>query len=172
MKKLLLGSVFLTMFALAISVFQISCQKDAVAQTGSNSTLPAATTNTLGGVIVGSGLSVTANGTLSTNVTSTGVTQQNKIIYSKRVNNVKEIWSANYDGTNQKKLILAPVLTALEVCIDNVSVSPDGQNLFLTASNTSGVSNIYTCKVDGSNCTKIINGAGLGTEGVYLQVAY
>ena len=68
MKKLLLGSVALTLFSIAIAIFQMSCQKEANAQTGTGTyTLQPATTSTLGGIIVGNGLSVTSNGTLSVN---------------------------------------------------------------------------------------------------------
>lgn len=70
MRKLLLSSVVLSLFAIALTVFQMSCQKEATAQqTGSNYTLPSATTSTLGGVIIGSGISVTSNGTISVNST-------------------------------------------------------------------------------------------------------
>lgn len=69
MKKLLMGSVSLLLFSIAIAVFQISCQKEVGAQGGSSTSyiLPPATTNSLGGVIVGNGLNVTSNGLLSVN---------------------------------------------------------------------------------------------------------
>jgi hypothetical protein len=74
-----MGSVALTLFSISIVIFQMSCKKDATAQTGGTSyTLPTATTSTLGGVIVGSGLSVTSNGILSANATTGGLTQLNK----------------------------------------------------------------------------------------------
>ncbi len=74
----------------------MSCQKEATAQqTGSNYILPSATTSTLGGVIVGSGLSVTSNGTLSlTSSSNNGMKQLNKILYEK------------YDETNGTAEIL------------------------------------------------------------------
>jgi len=167
MKKLLLGSVFLTFFAFSITLFQASCQKEAIANTESTYTLPPATATTLGGVIVGSGLGVTANGTLS--VTPAGVTQQNKIIYLKRVNNVREIWTANFDGSNQKKLDIALPSGTYPV---NMSVSPDGQSLLFNAWNDSGIGHIYMCKTDGSNLTKIIDGTNVGVEGLNLLVAF
>lgn len=70
MKRILLGSLILTLFALSIMIFQISCQKNTQAQTN-NYTLPPATTANLGGVIVGNGLSVTSNRTLSVTPGST-----------------------------------------------------------------------------------------------------
>ena len=102
-KKLFLGSIALTTFALSIILFQVSCQKDVVAQNTTNYTLPPATTTTLGGVIVGNGLSVTSNGTLSVNA-SGGTTQQNKLLFVKSfvvgTTETSEIWTVNYDGTN------------------------------------------------------------------------
>jgi len=168
MKKLLLSSVILTFFAFSIILFQASCQKEALANTESAYTLPPATATTLGGVIVGTGLNVTANGTL--NVTPSGVIQQNKIIFVKRVNSTKEIWTANYDGSNQKKLNIALPSGSR---VWDMSISPDGQNLIFSAF-SSGIdeSHIYTCKTDGSNLTKIIDGTGLGTEGLNILVAY
>lgn len=64
MRKLLLGSAVLTLFAISITLFQISCQKESNAQT-TTYTLPPATTTSLGGIIVGNGLSVTPSGVLS-----------------------------------------------------------------------------------------------------------
>lgn len=173
MKKLLLGSVILTFFAFSIILFQASCQKEAVANTESAYTLPPATTATLGGVIVGSGLNVTANGTLS--VTSSGVTQQNKIFYKKGVKDpsnssksIDEIWSANYDGSNQKKL---SVTLPLDSKIVALSISPDRQSLFFSVWGPL-TANIYTCKTDGSGLTKIIDGANLGYESLNSPVAF
>lgn len=71
MKKLFLGSIVLMMFSISITLIQISCQKPAEAQTGSNTyVLPPATTSALGGVIVGQGLNVTNTGVLSANPSS------------------------------------------------------------------------------------------------------
>ena len=167
MKKLLLSSVILTFFAFSIILFQASCQKEAVANTESGYTLPPATATTLGGVIVGSGLDVTTDGTLS--VKSGSVAQQNKIIYKKKVNSVTEIWTANYDGSNQKKLSIA-LPSGTDVW--DMTISPDGQKLIFSAFVNSSESHIFTCKTDGSSLTKIIDGTGLGTEGLNILVAY
>jgi len=164
MKKLLLGSVFLTIFAFAITIFQISCQKEAVANTELGYDLPRATATTLGGVIVGQGLGVTPDGTLS--VTSDSVVQQNKIIYIKRIfNGNGEIWTANYDGSNQQKLNIAlPYGSPGEL-----RISPDRQNLFISWYSSSTIKPspcIYTCKIDGSNLKKIIDdGSDANVEG-------
>ena len=88
MKKIIAFSAicsFVLLFAaISIGIFQISCQKEAIAQTGNTYTLPAATTSTLGGVIVGSGLNVASNGTISVSSATAGVTQLNKLFLGKR----------------------------------------------------------------------------------------
>ena len=96
MKKLLLGSATLTIFALSIAIFQIACQKETTAQQTQYTLVPA-TTATLGGVIVGNGLNVSNNGTLS--VASSAPAQQNKILFVKSFDSgpteVSEIWNTN-----------------------------------------------------------------------------
>ncbi len=74
MKKVLLGSIILVAFSIAIVLFQISCQKTAEAQM-SNYTLPPATTTNLGGIMVGSGLTVTTSGVVSATSTGGGLQQ-------------------------------------------------------------------------------------------------
>ena len=105
MKKVFLGSIVLVFFAVAICLFQISCTKEAVAQTNSTYVLPPATTTTLGGVIVGNGLSITPTGVLSVNSSVGSVALQNKILFTKESNSTlaAEIWSANYDGTGASR---------------------------------------------------------------------
>jgi hypothetical protein len=51
MKKVFLGSIVLVFFAVSICIFQISCTKEAVAQTNNTYVVPPATTTTLGGVL-------------------------------------------------------------------------------------------------------------------------
>ena len=111
MKKLLLGSAALTLFAIAISIFQISCNKDSNAQTNSTYILTPATTSKLGGVIVdGTSIKVDAAGKIST--VSNGNQQLNIILYAigygggpNYVNSsASEYWTMNYDGTNPKKI--------------------------------------------------------------------
>lgn len=162
MKKLLLGSAALTLFAIAITLLQISCQKETQAQT-TTFTLSPATTTTLGGVIVGSGLSVTSNGTLS--VTSSGTTQQNKILFVKSIvsgtTERSEIWTANYDGTNAQKInIIVPSGMTIDGEI-GPAISPDRQTIFFSMSNTTlNINNIYSCKLDGTSLTKVVDGTG------------
>jgi hypothetical protein len=169
MKKLLLGSVFMTCFAISSALFQASCQKEAVANTESAYTLPPATVTTLGGVIVGQGLEVKPDGTIG--VTSGNIAQQNKIYFIKSFNvpntdGYSEIWSANYDGSNQQKFNIA---LPSEMNVIELSISPDRQSLFITcfyyieSSNTKAKYRIYSCKTDGSNLKKIIENDGLSS---------
>lgn len=162
MKKLLLGSAALTIFAISITLFQISCQKESQAQATSY-TLPPATTSALGGVIVGNGLTVTSNGTLS--VAPGGPTQQNKILFVKSFVSEQEewseIWTANYDGTNAQKInITVPADMRIDGELGPI-ISPDRQTIFFSMSNTTTNSNhIYSCKLDGTNIVKVVDGAG------------
>lgn len=168
-----MGSAALTLFSLSIILFQISCQKDSNAQSGNSSyTLPPATTSTLGGVIVGNGLSVTSNGTIS--VTASGVAQQNKILYIKEFHSADdycEIWTANFDGTNAHKINIT-IPTGMYIDAETgVHISPDRQLMFLSMYNpTTNIENIYSCKLDGTNLTKVVDGTG--AIGQYMGDAY
>lgn len=138
MKKIILSSIVLLIFSISIAVFQVSCQKDATANTDS----------------------------------ITGVTQQNKIIYLKnnKEASTTEIWTANYDGSDQKKLNVD--LSGMNP--RRINISPDGQNIFIIV--FLGVlgdkTDIYTCKTDGSNLKKIIDGSDLGYEGLNDIVSF
>lgn len=156
MRKLLLGSFALMAFSIAIIIFQFSCKKTASAQT--SYTLPPATSSTLGGVVVGNGLSVTSNGTLSVS-SSGGVTQLNKIIFAKLVTSggATEIWTMNYDGSNKTKVnIVMPA--GQEIITESPKLSPDGTKVIFIGRTIASASNdddIYICNIDGSNVTKI-----------------
>jgi hypothetical protein len=165
MKKLLMGSFTLTVLAISISLIQTGCSKEAIAQNNSSSyTLPAATSTSLGGVIVGSGLSVNSSGVLSI-ASGNSNSQLNKLIYMKYPTaSVPEIWISNYDGTGQAKINV--ILPAGVVFSDNLSarMSPNGQKLFFEAGTpyqtgalTSVSNDIYSCNIDGSSVTKVIS---------------
>ena len=153
----------MTLFSISIIIFQISCKKDATAQTGTNYTLPPATTTSLGGIIVGNGLSVTSNGTLSVNGTTGGLTQLNKIVYDRfnRTTNTNDgIYIANYDGTNQTKLnIIIP--GQANATVGQPRLSPNGLKVFFQVTyQIGGVTsfNVYSCNIDGSNVVKVLDG--------------
>lgn len=149
------------MFSLSILIFQVSCQKEVIAQNPSY-VLPAATTNTLGGVIVGNGLSVTSGGVLSVNTTSSSA---ELIVFLKRnVNNQFEIWTADANGGNQKLVpISLPIGYSYSFGLEGgqLKLSSDKSKIYFTASNSNNVSSptsIFSCSITGSNVTKLIDG--------------
>lgn len=127
MKKILLTSGALSILSLSIVIFQISCQKEVQAQSGTS-----------------------------------GVVQQNKIIFYKSFASgddyYGEIWTANYDGRNQKKIAIT--LPAGIVISERPSaiVSPDGSKLFFSAGPNKVWGDIYSCNIDGGNAVKIVTG--------------
>ena len=139
MKNLLLGSIALTLFAVSITLFQISCQKVAQAQT-TTYTLPAATTTALGGVVIGNGLSITSSGTLSINSTAGTYT-------------LPAGTSSTLGGFivgNGLSVTSSGVLSAT-----NTGVTQPNLIVYFKSNNVSGIVDIYTAKQDGSNQTKI-----------------
>jgi hypothetical protein len=159
MKKLLLSSAALTLFSISILIFQISCKKDALAQTGPSYVLPPATSTSLGGVIAGSGLNIAANGTLSVAPVTGGLTQQNIIFYIKNLSpaDTYEYWLANLDGTNQHKVNIT--LGANVALRDEARLSPDGTKIIFTAEDSiTGIDAVYSVAIAGGNATKIIDG--------------
>jgi hypothetical protein len=172
MKKLLLGSIVMMMFSASVILFQLSCQKSVQAQSSSY-TLPPATPASLGGVIVGSGLSVTSNGTISVLPNTPGLTQLNKLIFKKNIGGgSSEVWTANYDGSNAGKVaITLPAGVSFSDDMNPV-LSPDGQKIFFTAgaTGTSG-GDLYSCNSNGSNVTKIVEKGG-SDDNIILGAAY
>ena len=171
MKKILLSSAVLTIFAISIVLFQLSCQKESHAQTASY-ILPAATTTTLGGVIAGSGLNVSPTGVLS--VAPSTSSPLNLLVYYKTVGAVVEIWTAKYDGTAQAKINLTiPANTEFS---DDAAplLSPDGTKLFFTLQSTvigQDGTDLYSANINGTSVTKIIDKGGNGNY-IILGGAY
>ena len=94
---------------------------------------------------------------------NTGLTQLNKIVFIKRLQNYDtEIWTANYDGTGQTKINIT-LPAGYEVDYDyGVKLSPDGKMVFCIGHNhASSTYHLYSCNLDGSNVSKIIDGTGL-----------
>lgn len=175
MKKLLLGSAALALLAIAITIFQISCQKEVAAQT-TTYTLPPATTTTLGGIIVGGGLSVNGSGVLSLNTTSGLLTQNNILLFTKRfprTSFVYEIWKSDFNGNNQTKInISLPQGLSIEEEGRTPKLSPDGKVVFFDVLNSTGVNAyIYSCNIDGTNVKQIVD-AGGGTIATQIAGAY
>jgi len=130
-----MSSVVLAAFSISMLFFQMSCKKDANAQTGGNT--PA---------------------------------QLNKLIYTKRLTSTTaEIWTSNYDGTNQAKV---NITIPSGIMLANARLSPDGQTIFFEGVNTSTFLNdIYSCKIDGSNVQRIVDGSTT-PQGILLGGAY
>lgn len=147
MKKLLMGTAFLTVIGLAITASQLSCTKSS-AQTG----------------------------------TSSGLTQLNIILFQKTdvnsTNNATrvELWTANYDGTNQKQIPIT-LSAGQSIKEGEARLSPDGKKVFMTVRQTTTVgtvttadSYIYSCNIDGSDFKKVVGFASsiyAGINGVY-----
>ncbi|RAJ75106.1 hypothetical protein CLV59_110152 [Chitinophaga dinghuensis] len=171
-----MGSFALMLFSASILLFQMSCKKSADAEPGpgtGNGNVPVATTTTLGGVIVGSGLNVTAAGVLSVNAGNSGATQLNKVVFTKYISGSgSEIWLMNYDGSGQTKVNVA--LSANQKIGDDARLSPDGKKLFFIVA-TTGLSNnkedIYSCDIDGKNLVKLYDMPVSGGH-TYLSGAY
>lgn len=181
MKKLLLSTLVLLSFSISIILFQLSCKKSADAQSPSFVLSPA-TTAKLGGVIPdGSTISVDANGKISAISNSV---QENKLLFVKifiagngNANKFDsgEIWTANYDGSNQQKLNVT-LPNGIVISTNGIKLSPDHKTIFFGAyspgvanPNLGSIESIYSCNIDGSNGHQIING---GTAIAETSVAY
>lgn len=151
MKNFFKGSLILAFFSISIAVFNLSCNKEASAQNNTTSPLPAATTSTLGGVIVGQGLSVTSNGTISTQ--SAGV-----LVFAKGSDKNNEFWTSNYDGTNQVKITISSIAATGEILKADIKLSPDGKKFFFVGFIASGQPDVlFSCNRDGSGLTKLVD---------------
>ena len=133
MKNLLKNSLVILLVFFSITILTISCEMESVAQNPTTYTLPIATSTRLGGVIVGSGLSITPDGLISSTidpakftiplatnavvggvkvgsglaVTADGTLSTKNLdvlVFSKEDDKYNEFWTANIDGTNQKKI--------------------------------------------------------------------
>ena len=90
---------------------------------------------------------------------TTGITQLGKIVYTTQSATSVNfgIWIANYDGSNKKQVQIA-LPTGLTIYNDGTKISPDGKTIFLTGIQSGkSYNSIYSCGVDGSNLTKIVD---------------
>jgi len=139
MKKLLTASLVLFIFSFSIIIFQTSCNKTVDAQSSTSS--------------------------------SVGLKQLNTILFYKlkgtTYNYTYEIWIANFDGTNQKKL---PVSIPTGMYFDDAKLSPDGKTLFYAFHEKQPGTNsyIYTCSIDGTNLKRILIDSS-GTRNTLLE---
>jgi hypothetical protein len=148
MKRLLLSTLVLSCFAISTIAIQISCNKTIDAQT------------------TGSTPSIIGKFIFRKVVSPTGSS------YS------SEIWIANYDGTNASKVnIVLPTGVFFDDGL-TLAMSPNGQKIFFTAGapdagnmNVSSRGDLYSCNVDGSGVTKIIDKGG-ATNRIQIGNAY
>jgi len=138
MKKLLLSSIVLITFSLSIILFQVSCKKEAIAQT--------TTTHT-------------------TTVSVDTIKQESKILFIKMglPPITSAIWIVNYDGTNPQQInITLPANHVIDGTLGGtLAISPDHKKIFFSAVDTTKVENdsIFSCDIDGSNAQKVVPGA-------------
>jgi len=125
MKKLLMGAIVLSSFAISLMLVQISCSKS------------------------------------TAQASSISLTQLNKITFTRQdISGNMQLWTANYDGTNAIQIpvaLPANVTISGDVAASAVRLSPDGQVVFFLAyDNTSTVSSIYSCNINGSNVQLVV----------------
>ncbi|MDB5003882.1 MAG: hypothetical protein JWQ34_2107 [Mucilaginibacter sp.] len=111
--------------------------------------------------------------------TSTSITQQNKIIYTKNLplsgssgTYYCEIWVANYDGSNPQKISISLPSGLFVSYTTFVKLSPDQKTIFFNVDDTKHDTNgtgFYSSNIDGSNAKLIIANSGNGGT---LEVAY
>jgi len=164
MKKILLSTIVLTAFALSAILFQISCKKEAKAESPTASySLPKATTTTLGGVIVdGTTIKVDATGKIST-VNNLSTASDGIVLYDKEreINNADydEIWRVNVDGSNNVKVnILLPANVEFEISDGgSYKLTRDSKKIIFQAHNKStNKDELYSCNIDGTQVTRIV----------------
>lgn len=106
--------------------------------------------------------------------------QQGKFIFYKTLsagNGYGEIWVANYDGSNAKKIDLS-IPVGLTLSTDGgPRLSPDCKTVFLILRETITPSDIrfhiYRCNIDGTNLQRVVEGPNVFTgENYALGVAF
>ena len=172
MKKLLLSTIVLLGFSIALVIFQISCTKTANSQNPSF-TLTPATTSKLGGVIPdGTTIGVDATGKISTITNTSTVKQEGKLLYCLRGKDDTGyfFWTSNFDGSNPQKINIK--VPAGLVIGNGFNLSPDHKTIFFEVGPISGNAYhtyFYSCNIDGSNSHQIIDA---GADGGSLGVAF
>lgn len=152
MKKLLYSSVVMLLFSFSIILFQVSCQKEATADTN--------------------GISAT-----QINKVIFSIIPQ---IYNGMKLWTPEIWLCNYDGTGATKVnIVLPNGIGMFGMEPQFKLSPDGQKIFFLAGPLQSIyypdlmtgqnKDLYVCNVDGTNIKLIAQG---GNGSMVLGGAY
>lgn len=115
----------------------------------------------------------------ATSTTSTGVSQENKIIYTKNLplsgsqgEFYGEIWIANYDGSNPQKINITLPSGLFVSYTTFVKLSPDQKTIFFRVDDAQGDKNgtgFYSANIDGTNAKLIVPNDGTGGT---IEVAY
>jgi len=94
-----------------------------------------------------------------TNTNTTTTQPLGILVFAKGGDKSTEFWTAKYDGTNQTKISLSGLPSTAELVKGTIRISPDGKKFFFTL-NLNPVNSqdaIYSCNVDGSGLTKLID---------------
>ena len=126
MKTLFKSSVLLLLFSFSLLVFNLSCEKESIAQN-----------------------------------TSTSIQNLGILVFSKAGDKANEFWTSKYDGSGQIKITITSITSTGEIVKDNIQISPDGKKFFFIANtnptNPSSMDAIYSCNIDGSGVTKLVD---------------
>lgn len=129
MKKLLLGSIALTLFSVSILLFQISCKKEV---TAAQEPAGAETANQL--MVFAKSF-----------IRPTGMAQKEK-----------EIWIANIDGTNPRKI---PINIPSDLGFYDAHLTQNGKTIVFMAESKTNYRKraIYSCSLDGTGFKKVLD---------------
>ena len=93
--------------------------------------------------------------------TSTSIQNLGILVFSKAGDKVNEFWTSKYDGSGQIKITITSITSTGEIVKDNIQISPDGKKFFFIANtnptNPSSMDAIYSCNIDGSGVTKLVD---------------
>jgi len=93
--------------------------------------------------------------------TSTSIQNLGILVFSKAGDKVNEFWTSKYDGSGQIKITITSITNTGEILKDNIQISPDGKKFFFIANtnptNPSSMDAIYSCNIDGSGVTKLVD---------------
>lgn len=83
--------------------------------------------------------------------------QQGKILYRMVENYAQNAWTANSNGSNQQQINITLPNNAYIPAKSALAPSPDGKTIFFTLALANGNFYIYSCGIDGSKLTPVIN---------------
>ena len=137
MKKLLLGSILLTIFSLSVILFQISCQKTVLAD-GSEQPSPS--------------VALLSKPVITVNTVQNGVDSLGNPKYNQTEFTTLELYIVNENGLNKLNVSLPDQ----EFIWLNARLSNNGKTImFGSIHKTRGYTGVYSCNIDGSNLRKV-----------------